>query len=61
MLSLKNVIPTLPSHRLNYLSLQEAVTDPTDHQFVERVYCNHLFHYGCLDKYMKTPPFQGII
>ncbi|KAL9984109.1 hypothetical protein ACROYT_G006369 [Oculina patagonica] len=38
---------------------QEAVTDPKDHQFVERVYCNHLFHYGCLDKYMKTPPFQG--
>lgn len=38
---------------------QEAVKDPTDHQFVERVYCNHLFHYGCLDKYMKTPPFQG--
>lgn len=42
------------------LNLQEAVRDPTDHQFVERVYCNHLFHYGCLDKYMKTPPFQGM-
>lgn len=38
---------------------KEAVTEPTDHQYVERVYCNHLFHYGCLDKYMKTPPFQG--
>lgn len=38
---------------------KEAVTEPTDHQYVERVYCSHLFHYGCLDKYMKTPPFQG--
>lgn len=38
---------------------KEAVTDPTDLKYVERVYCNHLFHYGCLDKYMKTPPFQG--
>lgn len=44
---------------LYYFLPQEAVTDPTDHNFVERVYCNHLFHYGCLDKYMKTPPFQG--
>lgn len=24
---------------------------------IERVYCGHLFHYRCLDKYMKTPPF----
>ncbi|XP_068745402.1 uncharacterized protein [Montipora capricornis] len=38
---------------------KEAITDPTDPQFVERIYCNHLFHFGCLDKYMKTPPFQG--
>lgn len=26
---------------------------------VERVYCGHLFHFGCLDKYLKTPPFAG--
>ncbi|ESO92216.1 hypothetical protein LOTGIDRAFT_121339 [Lottia gigantea] len=26
---------------------------------IERVYCGHLFHNGCLDKYMKTPPFVG--
>eukprot|EP00033_Pygsuia_biforma_P004168 GCRY01004575.1.p1 GENE.GCRY01004575.1~~GCRY01004575.1.p1 ORF type:complete len:434 (-),score=98.96 GCRY01004575.1:338-1567(-) len=24
---------------------------------VERVYCGHLYHFGCLDKYMTTPPF----
>lgn len=26
---------------------------------IERVYCGHLFHFSCLDKYMKTPPFGG--
>ncbi|KAL5010314.1 hypothetical protein ScPMuIL_012619 [Solemya velum] len=26
---------------------------------VERVYCGHIFHHGCLRKYMKTPPFTG--
>ncbi|KAK6192873.1 hypothetical protein SNE40_004270 [Patella caerulea] len=26
---------------------------------IERVYCGHLFHNGCLDTYMKTPPFIG--
>lgn len=25
---------------------------------VERVYCGHLYHHGCLAKYMKTPPFK---
>uniref|UniRef100_A0A914WI98 RING-type domain-containing protein n=1 Tax=Plectus sambesii TaxID=2011161 RepID=A0A914WI98_9BILA len=27
--------------------------------FVERVYCGHIFHHRCIDKYMKTPPFKG--
>lgn len=26
---------------------------------VERVYCGHLYHFGCLVQYMKTPPFDG--
>ncbi|KAK7500064.1 hypothetical protein BaRGS_00008611 [Batillaria attramentaria] len=26
---------------------------------IERVYCGHLFHFRCLDKYMKTPPFAA--
>lgn len=30
-----------------------------DDNYIERVYCGHLFHHGCLDKFMKTPPFQG--
>lgn len=27
--------------------------------FVERVYCGHIFHHCCIDKYMTTPPFKG--
>lgn len=35
----------------------EAVTkDPRKR--VERVYCGHLYHHGCLAKYIKTPPFK---
>jgi len=26
---------------------------------VEKVYCGHMFHFLCLNKYMKTPPFAG--
>ena len=26
---------------------------------MERTYCKHLFHYQCLDEYMKKPPFTG--
>lgn len=37
----------------------QVVTDPEHGMYVERVYCDHLFHYSCLDKYMKTPPFTG--
>ncbi|XP_064628519.1 uncharacterized protein LOC135488059 [Lineus longissimus] len=34
-------------------------TDPADPKFIERVYCTHLYHHGCLDVYFKTPPFTG--
>lgn len=30
--------------------------DSTDN-FVERVYCGHLFHQGCLKLYLQEPPF----
>ncbi|XP_035825482.1 uncharacterized protein LOC101862840 [Aplysia californica] len=26
---------------------------------VEKVYCGHLFHFICLNRHMKTPPFTG--
>lgn len=29
----------------------------TADQYVERVYCGHIYHLGCLRKYMKEPPF----
>lgn len=34
--------------------------DPTElntETGIERVYCGHLFHFTCLDTYMKAPPF----
>lgn len=26
---------------------------------VHRVYCGHVFHFECIDPFMKTPPFTG--
>ena len=26
---------------------------------VERIYCGHIYHYNCLDTYIRTPPFTG--
>ncbi|XP_031565078.1 uncharacterized protein LOC116300360 isoform X1 [Actinia tenebrosa] len=46
----KRALPTEP---------KDCVTNPKDAKFVERVYCSHLFHFTCLDEYMKTPPFTG--
>uniref|UniRef100_A0A1X7TJS5 RING-type domain-containing protein n=2 Tax=Amphimedon queenslandica TaxID=400682 RepID=A0A1X7TJS5_AMPQE len=42
-------------------------TDPKDiindeghpQYYVYRIYCGHLYHFQCLDSYMKTPPFTG--
>ncbi|KAF7286515.1 hypothetical protein GWI33_004922 [Rhynchophorus ferrugineus] len=31
--------------------------DEKSPKYVERVYCGHLFHQGCLLAYMKQPPF----
>ncbi|KAH8419382.1 hypothetical protein KR222_010293 [Zaprionus bogoriensis] len=43
--------PVLPSEPAN------AVLDEHADGFVERVYCGHLFHQGCLKHYMAEPPF----
>jgi len=37
---------------------QAVAKDPKKR--VERVYCGHLYHHGCLAKYLKTPPFKGM-
>ncbi|XP_075259440.1 uncharacterized protein LOC142351203 isoform X1 [Convolutriloba macropyga] len=29
-----------------------------DPMYVERVYCGHIFHFGCLHKLINTPPFN---
>ena len=42
-----------------WLVLQEVINDESHDQYVERMYCKHLFHHGCLDRYMKIPPFTG--
>lgn len=36
-----------------------VVNNPEHGRHVEWVYCGHIFHNGCLDEYMKTPPFTG--
>ncbi|KAK2174434.1 hypothetical protein NP493_803g00018 [Ridgeia piscesae] len=45
--------PVLPSDP------KDVVKDPCSDKFVDRLYCCHLFHRGCLDAYMKKPPFTG--
>ncbi|XP_017047352.1 uncharacterized protein LOC108092327 [Drosophila ficusphila] len=36
---------------------QDIETDDNSDFFIERVYCGHLFHQGCLKKYLSEPPF----
>lgn len=31
--------------------------DDTKDTYIERVYCGHLFHQGCLRRYLQQPPF----
>ncbi|XP_055838714.1 uncharacterized protein LOC129906811 [Episyrphus balteatus] len=35
----------------------DLITDDTSDMHCERVYCGHLFHQGCLKKYLQEPPF----
>ncbi|EDW03740.1 GH11399 [Drosophila grimshawi] len=36
---------------------EAVVLDENADAFVERVYCGHLFHQGCLKHYLAEPPF----
>eukprot|EP00736_Rhodelphis_marinus_P013684 Rmarinus@m.7145 len=45
----KRVLPDDPSAQSKTLSKQLKI---------ERIYCGHLFHWGCLDKFMSSPPFN---
>ncbi|XP_030384065.1 uncharacterized protein LOC115631457 [Scaptodrosophila lebanonensis] len=35
----------------------DVVLNDNSDTYVERVYCGHLFHQGCLKRYMAEPPF----
>ncbi|MCL4129367.1 UNVERIFIED_CONTAM: hypothetical protein GTU68_048749 [Idotea baltica] len=37
----------------------DVETDELKDMFSERVYCGHIYHYKCLDTFIRTPPFQG--
>ncbi|XP_037957610.1 uncharacterized protein LOC119687391 [Teleopsis dalmanni] len=36
---------------------EKLVVDDTKDEYVERVYCGHLFHQGCLKRFLREPPF----
>lgn len=38
---------------------EQCERNPYADFFVEWVYCKHIYHHTCLDKYMKSPPFTG--
>ncbi|XP_038065267.1 uncharacterized protein LOC119735578 [Patiria miniata] len=38
---------------------EHVVNNPMHGRHIEWMYCGHLFHHGCVDEYMKTPPFTG--
>lgn len=46
-------LPCLPTD-----SSQTVTNDALD-SYVERVYCGHLFHQGCLKQYIREPPFPS--
>ena len=37
---------------------EDIRTHPRDPMYVERVYCSHIFHFGCLHALINTPPFN---
>ena len=51
-----NIEMTLPTF-LGFF--QDVRKNPKDGKYIERMYCNHLYHRNCVDTYMKTPPFTG--
>jgi len=38
---------------------ENVITEPKHELHADKLYCDHYYHYGCLDAYMKTPPFEG--
>lgn len=38
-------------------SASDVESCDTSDRYVERVYCGHIYHLGCLRKYMREPPF----
>lgn len=46
-------IKVLPTNATNVES-----NDTSDH-YVERVYCGHIYHQGCLKRFMREPPFPA--
>ncbi|XP_076444914.1 uncharacterized protein LOC143282914 [Babylonia areolata] len=60
---IKDCMRRYPMESCSLCKKQILPPEPTDlsgRQFgIERVYCGHLFHFRCLDKYMKTPPFAA--
>eukprot|EP01135_Chromosphaera_perkinsii_P000360 Nk52_evm7s78 gene=Nk52_evmTU7s78 len=37
---------------------QQYIENKEHDKLIERVYCGHIYHHGCLDEYMNTPPFE---
>jgi len=35
----------------------DVITNEGDNRYVERAFCGHLYHAGCLKKYFREPPF----
>ncbi|KAH8413489.1 hypothetical protein KR009_011766 [Drosophila setifemur] len=36
---------------------EDLELDDNSNMYIERVYCGHVFHQGCLKKYLSEPPF----
>lgn len=36
---------------------EDSQSNDTHDDYIERVYCGHLYHQGCLKQYMSEPPF----
>lgn len=45
--------PALP------IDAKDVERNPKGEKHIERMYCNHLYHQGCVNSYMKQPPFTG--
>lgn len=38
---------------------KNVINEPKNPLHADKLFCDHYYHYGCLDTYMKTPPFEG--